>query len=211
LNFGIIGDEMHQCSNDLEHISRIYLYSIILSVLSFFLVLLPLYGLIENWLGFTIPIWIETPSIIGLYHFFLNIFEKFLWRYNFIRWLGLPKIPNLNGKWSAVIKTSYDKSEKNAAAVIVQSYSKISMVLKTDESTSKTTMAHFELSNPIHRTFTYSYLCKPLPTSAESMNIHEGTGNLEILEGDRELKGYYYSGRGRQNFGDIFLKKEETK
>ena len=40
------------------------------------------------------------------------------------------------------------------------------------------------------------------------MNIHEGTANLEILKNDTELKGYYYSGRGRQNFGEILLKKE---
>jgi len=165
--------------------------------------------LIEKSLGIIIPIWIETPSIIGLYHFFLSIFERYLWKYDFIKWLGLPKIPNLNGSWKGVVKSSYDNSEKNADVSICQSYSKISMILKTDESTSKTIMAHFELGNPIYRTLTYSYLSKPLSTSKESMNIHEGTGSLEILENDKELKGYYYSGRGRQNFGDIFLERKK--
>ena len=39
----------------------------------------------------------------------------------------------------------------------------------------------------------------------ESMNIHEGTGTLEINCNGTILSGYYYSGRGRQNIGDITL------
>ena len=30
------------------------------------------------------------------------------------------------------------------------------------------------------------------------------------VKGDAELKGYYYSGRERQSFGDIILKKEDN-
>jgi len=115
-----------------------------------------------------------------------------------------------NGVWKAIIKSSHNGMEKEAVATIRQTYSKFSMILKTDESTSQTTMASFKLGNPIHRTLIYTYLCKPLSTSSTSMNIHEGTGSLEILKGDEEMRGYYYSGRGRQNYGDIKLKKEVT-
>jgi len=198
---------MHACSNDLGSVSRIYLYSLLLSILSFFLLLLPLYDYLENSFELTIPVWIETPSIIGLYTFYINVFDKVLWKYKVIRWLGLPTIPNVNGAWKATIRSSHDGIEKEAVATICQSYSKFSMILKTDESVSQTTMASFELSNPIHRTLTYTYLCKPLPTSSTSMDIHEGTGILEILEEDVEMKGYYYSGRGRQNYGEINFKK----
>jgi hypothetical protein len=199
---------MHVCSNDLGNTSRIYLYSLILSVMSFFLLLLPLYEFLKNSYGLTIPIWIETPSIIGLYAFYINIFDKLLWKYKAIRWFGLPKIPNVNGVWKATIRSSHGV-EKEAVATICQNYSKFSMILKTDESVSHTTMASFELGNPIHRTLTYTYISKPLPTSPTSMNIHEGTGSLEILKGDEEMSGYYYSGRGRQNYGEIHLKMEK--
>ena len=198
---------MHACSNDLGNASRIYLYSLLLSILTFFLFLLPLYDYLENSFGLIIPVWIETPSIIGIYAFYTNVFDKVLWKYKAIRWFGLPTIPNVNGVWKATIKSSHDGTEKEAVATICQSYSKFSMILKTDESISQTTIASFELNNPIHRTLTYTYLCKPLPTSQTSMNIHEGTGNLEILQGDVEMRGYYYSGRGRQNYGEINLKK----
>ncbi len=201
---------MHFCSNDLANTSRIYLYSLVFSVLSFFLGLLPLYIIIEESLGIAIPIWIEIPSIIGLYHFYIDLFEKYLWKHRIIKWLGLPKIPNLNGNWKAVIKSSHNNTTKNADVFISQSYSRFSMIVKTDESTSKTTMAHLELSNPIYRTLVYSYISKPRPLSAPTMNIHEGMGNLEILKNDAELRGYYYSGRGRQNFGEILLKKEDA-
>lgn len=201
---------MHICSNDLGNTSRIYLFSLLLSVFTFFVLLLPFYDFLKNYFGLTIPIWIETPSIIGLYAFYINIFDKFLWKYNVIRWFGLPKIPDMNGVWKAIIKSSHNGMEKEAIATIRQTYSKFSMILKTDESTSQTTMASFKLGNPIDRTLTYTYLCKPLSTSPTSMNIHEGTGSLEILKGDEEMRGYYYSGRGRQNYGDITLKKEVT-
>jgi hypothetical protein len=199
------------CSNDLGKDLRIYLYSIILSIFTFFLVLLPFYDFLNNSLGFTIPIWVETPSIIGLYAMYVSIFDKYLWKYQFIKWLGLPKIPNLNGSWKANLESSFDATQKEADVTICQSYSKFSMVLKTDESTSTTMMAAFEVANPILRALTYTFLCKPLPTSSASMNIHEGTCHLEIFEGDKKMKGYYYSGRGRQNFGEICLKKVATK
>lgn len=202
---------MHACSNNLGLELRIYLYSLFLSIFIFFLVLIPFYNFLESYFGIVIPIWIETPSIIGLYELFVKIFEKYLWKYRFIEWLGLPKIPNLNGKWTAVIKSSFNNTQKEACVTICQSYSKFSMILKTNESTSETNMAAFQLNNPIKRTLTYTYLSKPLSTSVPSLNIHEGTGNFEILEGDKEMTGYYYSGRGRQNFGEITLKRDNEK
>jgi hypothetical protein len=208
LGFGIVGKSMHASSNDLGNSSRIYLYSLILSVLTFFFLLLPLYDLFKNSFGLLIPIWIETPSIIGLYALYINIFDKVLWKFKAIELFGMPKIPNLNGTWKATIKSSHEDKDKEAIATICQNYSKFSMILKTDESTSQTTMASFELGNPIRRTLTYTYICKPLPASPASMEIHEGTGNLEIVKGDEEMSGYYYSGRGRRNYGEIHLKKQ---
>ena len=63
---------MHFCSNDLENISRLYLVAIVFSAVVFFVVLLPGYSLLDTYFGFKIPIWIETPSIIGLYGLFIN-------------------------------------------------------------------------------------------------------------------------------------------
>jgi hypothetical protein len=200
---------MPTCSNDLGKDLRIYLYSLVLSILTFFMLLLPFYDFLNNSLGFTIPIWIETPSIIGLYELYVNIFDKYLWKYEFVKWLGLPKIPNLDGSWKATIKSSFKGTQKEADVTICQSYSKFSMVLKTDESTSTTMMAAFGIANPIMRTLTHTYLSKPF-SPLPSLNIHEGTCNLEILDGDKEMKGYYYSGRGRQNFGEISLTKVTT-
>ncbi|MFZ7137883.1 MAG: hypothetical protein ACOWW1_05645 [archaeon] len=200
---------LHTCSNDLQNNSKIYLFSLILSIFTFFILLIPTYATLEAFFNTTIPIWIETPSIIGLYGCFNKLFDKFLWKCDAIRWFGLPKIPDLNGVWTVNILSSHnDGVQKQAEATISQTFSKFCMVIKTDESVSQTTMAAIELENPIFRTITYTYICKPLANSKPTMNIHEGTGRLEILEGDTKLKGYYYSGRGRQNFGDIDLQKE---
>ena len=199
---------MHVCSNDLDNNSIIYLYSIILSIFTFFIILIPFYNTLQKHFNFTIPIWIETPSIIGLYHFYLKIYDKYFWKYNFIKYIGLPKIPNLNGLWIAEIVSSHDETTKKAEVLISQAFSKFSMVLKTDESTSYTTVASFSLNNPIHKTITYSYLSKPRSSSSNSMNIHEGTATLEIFEDESKLEGYYYSGRGRLTYGDIKIERK---
>lgn len=196
---------MHTCSNDLGLEWRIYLYSIVLSIFSFFLLLMPFYDFLKTYFNFAIPIWVETPSIIGLYGLFNRIFEKIIWKHKIVSWFGLPKIPNLNGKWNATMKSSYGGT-KDAEVTISQSFSKLTVVLKTDQSVSTTKMAAFQLQNPVHQTLTYTYLSKPISTAPTTMSIHEGTGCIEILN-SKELKGEYYSGRGRQIFGEISLTK----
>lgn len=198
---------MHNISNDLDNQSRITLYAIVLSIFTFFCVLVPFYGILKSAYNVSIPIWIETPSILGLYRLYVIAFEKYFWKYQFIETIGLPKIPDLNGKWDTKIHTSFDDSVKNAEAEIAHNYSSFSMILKTKESKSSTTSAIFNLKNPINRTLSYSYLSRPVTTTNDTMNMHEGTAILEILEDTKKLEGYYYSGRGRATYGKIILEK----
>ena len=198
---------MHHCSNDLENKQRITLYAILLSIFTFFYILLPIYAFIEATFNFTIPIWVETPSIIGLYQLFIKIFDKYLWKYSFVEVIGLPKIPNLNGEWKVKIYSSFDNNVKDADIEIVHNYSHFSMILKTAESKSATTSAIFNLMNPIYKTISYSYLSKPITVTNDTMNIHEGTAILEISEDIKKLEGYYYAGRGRLTYGKIIMEK----
>lgn len=198
---------MHNIPNDLDNQHRITLYTIILSVFTFFWGLLPVYDYLQSIFNFVLPIWIETPSILGLYHLYVKAFEKYLWKYQFIKIIGLPRIPDLNGKWDTKIYTSFDDSVKNAETEIAHNYSSFSMILKTDESKSSTTSAIFNLKDSINRTISYSYLSRPITLTSDTMNIHEGTAVLEISKDTKKLKGYYYSGRGRSTYGKIILEK----
>lgn len=196
---------MHVCSNDLEKSSRIYLFSLVCSVITFFFVLLPFYNMLKL-VNIIIPIWIETPSIIGLYSLFLGLFDKYLWKYDFIKYIGLPKISNLNGNWKATINSSFNNTSKKADVSISQTFSKFCMILKTDESVSETVIAHLKLNTPNYQTIAYSYICKPNGISASTMNTHEGTACLEIID-NTKLKGDYYTGRGRETHGEITMER----
>ena len=205
---------MHHLSNDLGSTKRIYYYSLLLSILTSLLIINPIIDLFKEWI--TLEVWIEyllvfieLPSVVGLYELYNRLFDKYIWKYNFIRLFGLPKIPNLNGKWKATIKSSYKKTEKSGDVTIHHNYSNFSLILKTDESKSHTTMSSLTLKDPINRKITWTYMCEPLPNSNNKLHTHCGTNHLEILDGEKELRGSYYSGRDRRNIGEFFLKKIE--
>jgi hypothetical protein len=173
----------------------------------FFVVLIPVYSLLDTYFGFKIPIWIETPSIIGLYGLFIKLHDKYLWK---VKRLGfaIPVLPDLNGKWKSEINSSYEGGTvKEADVNIFQTYSKFSMTLKTDESSSETIMAHFSLCDPIQQKLTYCFRSDPKGVAPATMNPHNGVASLDIRDDGRQLKGFYFTGRGRMTQGDITLTK----
>lgn len=202
--------KMHQCSNNLKNQNNVYLYSFVISIILFFGLFIPIINCLENRFDFPIPVWVETPSIIGIYYSLITLFDELIWKYKWIKYLRLPLIPNLNGNWSAEV-SSGDYPIIKADVKIIQTFSKFSLVLKTSTSSSVSKMASFDLSNPIKRTISYQYLNKPKSKAVETLNIHEGTGILEIDCNENKLSGYYYSGRGRETHGDISLERTHSK
>ena len=55
----------------------------------------------------------------------------------------------------------------------------------------------------------YFFQNKPNKNSLETMHIHEGSAILCYDEKTKKLEGEYYSGRDRNNYGDIEVKKEK--
>jgi len=196
---------MHTFHNNLSKNTRILLfYSACFSLVIYFKVYPIILPRIEIILGVEIPNWIKIPSYLALYHVITSCYEKYLWKYDFIKVLGLPTIPDLNGDWAGDIQTSHDGFSYQVEVEIHHTLSKFLMILRTVQSSSETNYAYIEIREPKSKLH-YYFTSRPSSNAQDTMQIHDGTGYLEISRDGVSLSGNYYTGRGRESFGDINL------
>lgn len=165
-------------------------------------------GLIQK-MDWSVPWYFESPSPLLLFGLLYFLFDRFLWKWRIFKWMGLVNVPNLNGVWHCVTKSSYDnfQSEHNATIQFKQRWSSLQVNLKNDSSSSCSNSGAILVERPEGVVITYQYLNEPLPQSVESMQIHYGTARLVVAEDNASMEGSYYSGRGRLNYGTIILRK----
>lgn len=196
---------MHSYATNSNEYKNVYLILAIFSILSAWLL-----HLLLDYLN--LGIWmIDVPSVFGFYYICLKIFNKYIWKFHFLRTTNLIKTPNLNGNWVGEIESSHDNFQsKNPIKVsISQTWTKIIISLESGFSKSKSEICGITISEDKTKTITYQYLNEPLAIAIETMEIHKGTASLSIDGDNKLLSGIYYSGRGRQNYGTIELKKKE--
>ena len=133
-----------------------------------------------------------------------GIFCSYLWKLKvFQNWLVT--VPNLNGVWKGTIVTNWSGSncrEKQptieVTLTIKQSLFRISCVLETSESFSRSIHAGFRI-NPDDqiKQLCYSYQNTPQPLFREKSPIHFGAIILNINEnnGKLQLEGEYWTSR----------------
>jgi len=169
-----------------------------------------LLNVVVQYLSLTIPWWIDAPSVMGFYGFFNWLFDNYLWKSRFVQQLDWLQIPNLNGIWDTELKTSHDKFTETyrCHTTIRQTASKISISI-----VSGTSLSHSVHAAILHTgkfsafEIVYNYINEPKADSLSTMNIHYGTAWHLISNDGKTLEGEYYSGRGRQTFGSIILKR----
>ena len=159
--------------------------------------------------AFNVPWWLDSPAVLGFYGMFYCIFNKWLWKYSIFHKIGLVKLPNLNGSWEGYGISSFDEhSEKyDATFTIKQNWNRISIIGKFEKSKSYSLTASIIVDDQPETTLSYEYRNEPFSSAAETMEIHRGFNSLTLNPNGQEMSGTYYSGRGRQNFGEIKLKK----
>jgi len=196
---------MHIFSNNLEKaILRLHLYSALVALFIFFYVYPVVIPGIESLIGCSIPTIIRLPSYLALYRFLVYLYEKSFWQITWLKHIGMPVIPNLNGEWEATIDTSYPTGPVKADVVITHTLTRFLMTLQTTQSYSKTRFAYLEVGQPIS-SLCYHYLSKPNNKAEDTMHMHEGFGSLELSTDCKTLNGYYYTGRDRMTCGDITI------
>jgi hypothetical protein len=152
---------------------------------------------------------VSPPTVIGVYGLLWVLFDTWLWkRINRII-PGVLDVPDLNGTWSGNLKSSYDnfQSEHPVTVEIRQSWSNISIMLRTANSNSRSLTASILTRTSGACMLSYDYLNEPRGHAQDSMNMHRGTGYFDLVEPNK-LEGQYYNSRGRKNHGEICLERK---
>lgn len=159
--------------------------------------------------AFTVPWWFDSPAVIGFYGIFYSIFNKWLWQCSIFRKIGLVKLPNLNGSWNGYVTSSFDEhsTEYETTFTIKQDWNRISIIGEFKMSKSHSTSASVLIDDKAGITVNFSYTNEPSVKAIETMEMHHGFNSLTLNPNGQEMSGPYYSGRGRQNIGEIKLEK----
>lgn len=89
----------------------------------------------------SLPWWVGSPSVLFFYGLIFIVFDKWLWRH--FRKIKLVKTPNLIGEWRDKLKSSFDNHSLGIKATlkIFQTWTKIKILLSTDQSSSQSEIA----------------------------------------------------------------------
>lgn len=164
---------------------------------------------IFEWLGQQPPWYVDTPSVMGFYGLLWLVYDKHGWHLSF-RSFRLSKIPDIRGTWKVTVVSSYkdgnrENIQSEGVAYIRQTWTKISIRLEFEDSTSFSTMASINSEDSSDYGLNYEYLNEPDPHGIATMQIHRGTVHLRLSPTRKALKGDYYTGRGRMNLGSLSL------
>jgi len=192
---------MHSYSIDSEERPTVYLILAILSILTTWV--------IKTKLNF--PWWAEDPSIFGIFGLLYIFFDRHLWKWRVFKSIGLVKTPNYNGKWKGHIKSSFDefKQEIEVELTILQHWTSIDISFETETSKGRSEIAGIKIGDLNYSELTYTYFNEPIVSADLNMNIHKGTSTLCFIKNNSHAKGDYYTGRGRNHYGEVFISKKE--
>lgn len=193
---------MHPYSTNSEERSRIPLY--IAGVA--FLLAWAIAALVK--MSHAIPFWIEVPGTGTLYALLFAFFRSYWWRWEWLRAVGIVSVPDLEGEWRGHVTSSFDQLAQQypVTVSIRQNWTHISIYLNTDGSRSRSVVASLYVAED-ETALSYLYENVPNVKAKATMHTHSGTASLCATEADSKLAGDYYSGRDRNNYGQIVLRR----
>lgn len=154
-----------------------------------------------------------APSGLAIFGLLFLLFDNVLWKWNLFYKTGFIKIPNLSGKWNGYIISSKQPQQQVPATItIYQTYSNIRIRLETQYARSLSLMAAFDMVDPSCFNLSYEYLSEYRSPQGEIYR-HYGVTRLSLKsydddKFDREQKGFYYTEKNRDAFGEIIFEKK---
>ncbi|MFB9860605.1 hypothetical protein ACFPFV_04150 [Salinicoccus siamensis] len=196
---------MHEYSIDVEH-NKILFYLSALSILFSGIIATLLNVLIEKipFIEFTVSI-----TAIGIFGILHSLFNKFIWKWKFLKTIGIVKVPDLNGKWKGEFRSSFHNFDESFPVILIieQTWSKICIRGKFNHSKSSSNTASLKINEGGGIKLLYSYYNDKDPQYYEiGTSNHRGYASLEINEDSME--GHYFNDpTNNKNHGKLTLSK----
>jgi hypothetical protein len=142
-------------------------------------------------------------------------FDRWFWRWRWFSKIFRINVPDLTGEWQVEGKSSHEAGKDfKGKAIIKQTWTQISICLKTEQSRSESFAAYLSTHKCLGPTLFYHYTNSPKAHAPETMSPHLGTAVLTLEEDDESgvrMEGEYYTGRGRQNYGSLTFTRMRSK
>lgn len=152
--------------------------------------------------AFTVPV---------IFFGYLYIFDNWAWKWKAWTFMSVVDYPNIGGEYKGRFISSYKDENGNAVTgevnlSIKQTASKVIVNGKFNQSESVSIQSFFAFNDYKGKPcLYYFYKSKPNKNAAETMHAHEGSAVLCYDNQTKVLSGEYYSGRDRNNYGDLEL------
>lgn len=155
--------------------------------------------------NFDPPLWVEVPSILGIAGVLFSLFDKYFWSWGIFRRLGIIDIPDVRGRWTGVLKSSYEESVGPipAALEIRQTASSIVINLYTEQSRSTSMVVTLRKAADGQDAISYTYRNRPKVSTPDTMQVHFGSADLRYHPDISQLRGEYFTSRERQTHGTM--------
>ena len=153
-----------------------------------------------------------TPTVLSLvgsgtvFGVLYWLFDRYMWRWQLFA--GLLNVPNLDGIWqcagTALNPDGFSNLSWNGEITIIQSWDKIRVRLKTNQSGSNSVSAALICDRVDGYKLLYSYKNDPHIDEPE-LNSHHGFSELIFSKDLLSAEGSYFNGHGRFTFGTMRL------
>jgi hypothetical protein len=136
-------------------------------------------------------------------------FDRVLWKVAILRKVLL--VPDLNGRWTCTGRTTLQGGQPanldwNAEITITQSWSRILIHLRTQQSESKSIAASIFHESGVGYRVLYQYTNRPGADQLE-LRDHSGAAELRFDEACIAGEGYYFTDRHRSTVGTTKLRR----
>ncbi len=151
--------------------------------------------------------------VFALFTLIYLAFDRYLWKVKLVRSFLL--VPDLNGTWlcsgETTIKNGSTASYKwKGNLTITQSWSKISICLRSKNSESTSVVASITHEKGLGFRLVYQYANNPNLNEPE-LQIHKGIAELLFDEDTKKASGHYFTDQHRSTVGSIQLRKNNGK
>lgn len=158
---------------------------------------------------------IGPTSVASIMWVLWVLFDKYLWKWQVSRWLGLSKQPDISGIWIGDVDRLGEANPHAFEMTITQTFSKISISTRTNNSKGSSIKAYFLCD--IHQKqfeLVNLWMCRTKKRQKnEAYEEFKGLSQVAIIsDGDKiRLEDYYFTDRNPPTAGRSMLVKKEQK